>query len=156
MPSLMRNYAVVFFALVAGLLVFAFFNPQIGERLPLRRPGQSSPQTPSSGSSSSPPTASSKDGAADKYRDASCHNGYMHGQFNNFWDPARDARNLGLTAEQCDIAFEGLFDKLDERKESTKREGLVTRKYMEEIDSSSGDIGGCRRPLRAQDLGMWS
>ena len=155
MVSLMRNYAVVLFALLAGLLLFAFFNPavktQIGERLPLHQPQQPKSQ-PSGSSSTAGPHAGSESG----HGDASCHNGYMHGQFNNFWDPARDARNLALTAEQCDIAFEGLFDKLEERKENTKKEGIVTRKYMEDIDSSSGDIGGCRVSRYAKVLRAWS
>ena len=133
MAQLSRNYAVVLCAVIAVLLVVGFFTPSVGPRIAAHLPALPSqpkaerPATPEHEAEKKParpPPAAAKG-------------------FHGTWDAKRDARNLMFTADQCDAAFPGLFDDLDRMVEQTKKEGVVTRQYMNTIDSSAGDIGGC-------------
>ena len=160
MAPLARNYTIILGALFAGILLFAFFNPavsnKISEHLPTKKPAPqggdpkdvADKQAPPLGVEPSPvpslvpapPTAAQGEPTCDKKG-----YGYINGRFNGTWDSKRDAQNRMLTAEQCDVAFPDLFIHLDEMVENVKKTppGKITRDYMKQIDSSSGDIGGC-------------
>ena len=119
MIQLMRNYATILAAVFAIFILIAYFNPTANTSL------LHLTQRASSAS------RAGKDG----------HN---EATFNGTWDSRRDSRNFHLSADQCDLAFPGLFDELDKQVAITKQKGIVTRKYMMNINVSDGpDIGGC-------------
>ena len=128
MAQLGRNYAIILCALFAALLLVAFFNPTVSTRIAAHIP------RPAAGSDSTTKTT-----APPVFPDALAGK-----RFDGTWDVERDSRNLMLSAEQCEVAFPGLFDDIDHMVAQTKKDGIITRKYMEDIDSSSGDIGGCK------------
>lgn len=56
------------------------------------------------------------------------------------FDTERDSKNYGLSAEQCSVAFEGLFDEVDRAVEYTKKRG-------KNISSTDLDLGWAKSGL---------